>query len=216
MEFVTIILFALALNLDAIAAGVAYGVRGIRVPFISIMIISGMSAGAVILSMTAGSKVADMVSTATAHRIGGIILLIIGLWILYQSLTQRHHKHVVNGEDELLPRTVLQIRIKNLGIVIKILRDPHQADLDRSGLISPGEAVLLGAALAMDALGAGFAVSMLGFTVYTTALVVGLGHIIMTYLGLFIGRIAGETNFCRHMVTLPGCILIAMGLYKIC
>jgi putative sporulation protein YtaF len=214
-ELFTLAVFAMALNIDAIAAGVAYGVRGIRVPLSSILIISGMSVVAIVLSMAAGGMLAGFIETDTARRIGGMVLLFIGLWIFYQSLKENRERAGAEGDEDLLPKTVLQIRIKNMGLVIKILREPHRADLDKSGLISPGEAVLLGAALAMDSLGAGFAVSLLGFKLITTALVVGLGHIIMTCLGLYLGRIAGGTNLCRHVVTLPGCILIALGLYKI-
>lgn len=214
-ELLTLAVFALALNIDAIAAGVAYGVRGIRVPLASIFIISGMSVAAIVLSMTAGGMLAGLIATETARRIGGSVLLVIGLWILFQSLREARGRDGAERAEEQLPKTVLQIRIKNMGVVIKILREPHRADLDKSGLISPGEAILLGAALAMDSLGAGFAVSLLGFKTVTTALVVGLGHIIMTCLGLSLGRMAGETNLCRHAVTLPGCILIALGLYKI-
>lgn len=212
----TLAVFALALNIDAVAAGVAYGVRGIRVPLTSILIISGMSVAAIVLSMAAGGMLAGFIPAEAARRTGGVVLLAIGLWILHQSLSEKKGRQGSEGEEEFLPQTVLQIRIKNMGIVIKILREPHRADLDSSGMISSGEAVLLGAALAMDSLGAGFAVSLLGFNVLATAVVVGLGHITMTYLGLYLGRMAGATSFCRHVVTLPGCILIALGLYKIC
>lgn len=213
MELITLILFAIALNLDSIAVGTAYGVRGIKLPLPSLLIISGMSAGAVALSMAAGGLVANYLSPGTAHRLGGIILFLIGLWILYHSVSETRKKSDIREED--YPKTIMQIRIKNMGIVINVLREPHQADLDRSGEISSGEAILLGAALAVDALGAGFAVSMLGFSIVSTALVVGLGHIITTCAGMYIGRRAGATALCRQIVSLPGCILIALGLYKI-
>ncbi len=108
-----------------------------------------------------------------------------------------------------------QIRIKTLGLVIRVLREPHQADLDKSGTISTREALLLGAALAMDALGAGFAVSMLGFGVISTALMVGVGHLLLTYSGLYTGRSLGNTAWGSHLAALPGCILITMGLFKL-
>jgi len=213
MEIITMILFALALNLDSIAVGMAYGVQGIKLPFTSLLIISGMSSGAIVLSMAAGGLIANFLPPGATHRLGGIILFLIGIWILYQSVSKTRKKDHHPEEDH--PKTLLQIRIKNMGLVINVLREPHQADLDRSGEISSGEAILLGAALAMDALGAGFAVSMLGFSITSTALVVGLGHIITTCAGMYIGRRAGTTALCRQIVTLPGCILMALGLYKI-
>jgi putative Mn2+ efflux pump MntP len=81
-------------------------------------------------------------------------------------------------------------------------------------VISPGEALVLGIALAMDALGAGFAVSMLGLSIVLTSLVVGLGHFFLTYLGLQTGRSITNRGIGRHLAILPGFILITLGMFK--
>ncbi|GBF35455.1 membrane protein, putative [Desulfocucumis palustris] len=211
MELLTLVLFALALNMDAFGTGVSYGVRKIKLPVTSVLIISMMSVAAITISMTAGNIISRAVSPAFAHRLGGVILLLIGLWVLIQSLTENRKQEFPDEE----PVTVAQIRIKTLGLVIRVLREPHQADLDKSGTISTREALLLGAALAMDALGAGFAVSMLGFGVISTALMVGIGHLLLTYTGLHTGRSLGNTAWGSHLAALPGCILITLGLLKL-
>ncbi|RKO66004.1 sporulation membrane protein YtaF [Desulfofundulus salinus] len=214
MELFTILIFALALNMDAFAAGVAYGVRGIRLPFSSVLIISLMSVTAISLSMITGNLVAQAISISFARRLGGIILILIGLWIMFQAL--REGKKGVGPSDcEEEPQTVVQIRIRTLGVMVQVLREPHRADLDRSGVISAGEAILLGLALALDAFGAGFAFSMLGFDLVLTALLVGAGHIITTYAGLLAGRGFGATALGRQFSALPGCILILLGLFKL-
>lgn len=210
MEFLTLLAFALALNMDALGTGVAYGIRQIRIPFLSLLIISGMSVITILFSMLAGHMVSQLVSPVFAHRLGGVILLLVGIWILVQSIQE------VKSEGDSEPeRTVMQIRIRSLGLVIQVLREPSKADLDHSGIISAREAVLLGAALAMDAFGAGFAVSMLGFSPSLTALVVGIGHIILTYAGLLIGKYFACSCLGRQLAMLPGCILIALGIFKI-
>ncbi len=211
MELVTIIIFALALNMDALATGVAYGVRKIKIPFTSVLIISLMSVLSITISMAAGQFLADIVSRSFAHRLGGIILVGIGLWVLYQSWQDKHTAE----NEEITEKTLMQIRIKSLGLVIQVLREPSKADLDKSGIISPREAVLLGCALAMDAFGAGFAVSMIGFDILLTAAVVGLGHILLTYLGLAVGSGVSSTSLGHRMAILPGVILIALGLLKL-
>ncbi|SHE31961.1 sporulation membrane protein YtaF [Desulforamulus putei] len=213
MELLTLVAFALALNMDALGTGVAYGIRKIRIPFSSLMIISGMSVLTVVFSMTAGRMVAQLISPGFAHRLGGILLLLVGIWILVQSIREARREDREDGRE--LERTVMQIRIKSMGLVIQVLREPSMADLDRSGVISAREALLLGAALAMDAFGAGFAVSMFGFSPILTAAVVGIGHILLTYAGLLLGKYFACTGIGRQIAMLPGCILIAMGILKI-
>lgn len=223
MELLTVIVFALALNMDAFGAGIAYGVRNIKLPLSSLIIISAMSALAIVISMAAGQLLLQFLPPSFAEKLGGVILLLIGLWILYQSLMANPGKQekpeelineevcTVGGEQQ----TVVKIHIKSMGLVIQILKEPARADLDRSGAISWREALLLGLALAMDAFAAGFAVSMLGFSILLTAIVVGLGHILLTYLGLQIGRGVGALSLGRQFSALPGCILIALGLFKL-
>lgn len=213
MELLSLVAFALALNMDALGTGVAYGIRKIRIPFLSLLIISGMSVVAVLFSMTAGRMVLQLFSPTIAHRLGGILLLLVGIWILFQSLQETKQDNL--DENQELDHTVMQIRIKSLGLVIQILREPSKADLDRSGVISAREALLLGTALAMDAVAAGFAVSMFGFSPTVTAAVVGLGHIILTYGGLLLGKYFSCSCFGRQLSMLPGFILIAMGIFKI-
>lgn len=213
MELFTVILFALALNMDSFGAGVAYGVRKIKLPLTSLLIISAMSMAAISISMFAGNVLAQVISASFAQRMGGIILAMIGLWILVQGLMEGRPKEDLSGTNE--PSTVMQIRIRSMGLMIQVLREPHRADLDHSGVISSREALLLGCALAMDAFAAGFAVSMLGFSPLLTALVVGVGHFVLTYLGLLAGQGFGTTWIGRQLSALPGCILIALGLFKI-
>lgn len=212
MELITIVVFALALNMDALGTGIAYGVRGIRLPFTSLLIISIMSVVAISLSMTAGNLLAQVISVNFARHLGGIILMLIGLWILFQALREGKGGRFEQEEEA---QTVVQIRIRSLGVMIQVLREPYLADLDRSGIISAREAIVLGLALAMDAFGAGFAVSMLGFDHVHTALVVGLGHMVLTYAGLLANRGFGTTWLGRQFSALPGCILIMLGLFKL-
>ncbi|WP_347490756.1 sporulation membrane protein YtaF [Desulfoscipio sp. XC116] len=219
MELIALAVFALALNMDSFAAGVAYGVRKIEVPITSLAIISIMSMTAITISMVLGNAVAGYFSATFAHRLGGVILLFIGVWVLIQSLQENRKKARAKSAGEMeneaeIPDPMLQIHIRSLGLVIQILREPYRADLDRSGIISGREAVLLGLALAMDAFAAGFAVSMLGFNLLYTALMVGLGHFVLTYLGLLTGMSVGTNGLSQKVTTLPGFILIALGLFK--
>lgn len=214
MELLSYILFALALNLDSFGVGVSYGARQIKVPLLSLSIISLISMAAISISMLGGQILLSFIPVYLAHRFGGILLMIIGLWVLYQTRRSGQGTRKAGQEENSVNR-MIKIHIRPLGLVIQILREPARADLDRSGVISPSEALVLGVALAMDAFGAGFAVSMLGFSIYLTALVVGLGHFFLAYLGLQAGRSITNCRIGRHLTVLPGCILITLGMFKI-
>ncbi|MTI79630.1 MAG: sporulation membrane protein YtaF [Firmicutes bacterium] len=215
MELLTIAVFALALNMDALGTGVAYGVRNIKIPLSSVIIISLMSVLSISTSMALGHMLANVIPEELTHRLGGVILMGIGIWLLIQAWQETKDSDDNEQQTDDLEKTLMCIRIKALGLAIQVLREPSKADLDKSGVISPQEAVLLGAALAMDAFGAGFAVSMMGFDPILTAVVVGLGHVVLTYAGLMLGSGFAATSIGQKMAVLPGFILIALGLFKL-
>ncbi len=215
MELLSYIFFALALNLDSFGAGLAYGSRQIKVPVSSLCIISLISVAAISISMLGGQILLAALPASLAHRAGGVLLMLIGLWVLCQTCRNEGRAPEKTGPGENITGRTIKIHIRPLGLVIQILKEPARADLDSSGVISPGEASILGIALAMDAFVAGFAVSMLGFSIILTAAVVGLGHFFLTYLGLQAGRSVTKFQPGHRLTALPGCLLIALGLLKL-
>lgn len=201
LELAVLLIFGLALSLDGFGAGLAYGLRRIRVPVSSLVIISGVSAAAVSLSLVCGHLAAGILNPRLAQFVGGWLLIGLGVWILTQAL-------------RTATRRMLRIRIPPLGLVIQVLFEPLQADLDASGCISAREAVLLGSALAMDAFGGGFAIALSGLNTTFLPVYVFAGLFMMVSLGLLLGRRA--VSSVGHRVNLlPGCLLIAIGMLRI-
>jgi putative sporulation protein YtaF len=213
VHLLTLLFFALALNMDAFAAGAAYGMRKINLPLYSVLVISGMSVLAIVFSMLAGGFLAGIIQETFARRLGGLILLLAGLRFIWQSLGK--NRKLLQDQEKSKPKTLLAIRLRSLGLIIQVSREPQRADLDHSGEISLREAFLLGTALAMDSLGAGFAARLLGFELLPTAAFVGMGQVALTYLGLLAGKGAGATWFGRQLSVFPGFILILLGLSKL-
>lgn len=210
MELISIVLFAIVLCLDGFGVGIAYGVRKIQIPISSLLIISMTSACAMGSSMLMGHLLSRVISPVVAVNIGAGILVLVGVWILFQAWMQR--QHINDAQDEPLETQLVSIRIKPLGVVIQIIKEPTKADFDHSGVISGKEAKFLGIALAMDSLCAGFGAAMAGFKPLITPLVVGVVNFCLVGLGVKLGRsfIAGWLG--DKATAIPGWVLIFLGL----
>jgi len=200
----TTVLFSLALSLDGLGVGLAYGLQQIRIRALSLTIICLSSAAAVTVSMLIGSAAASFLPARLAGAAGGLLLIAIGCWIITQNLILR-----------LVPERVYRFRLRGLGLAVSILKEPVGADLDRSGTIDPKEAALLGAALAMDALGAGFGAALSGFDPVWTPLLVAAGKFLLVSLGLVAGRYYAVSGLQGGLCLLPGGIILLLGLTKL-
>ncbi|MHA7964816.1 manganese efflux pump [Paenibacillus sp. CAU 1782] len=83
-HLLSLILLAFAVSLDGFGVGVTYGLRKIRIPFLSIFIIACCSGLVIWLSMQAGGWLGGFLSETAAKFIGAAILIGIGCWALIQ------------------------------------------------------------------------------------------------------------------------------------
>lgn len=208
MELFAVPLFALAVSADGLIAGLAYGVKKIRIPLGSLLLIALSSALAVTISMYCGQGLAAVIPSDWARKIGAMLLMIIGGYFLLGAL--RDHIGSLGGDGELL-----SFNVKPLGVIVQILKEPASADMDLSGEISLKEAIFLGLALAMDALGAGAGMAMAGFNILFTALCVGMLKFILIYSGMYLGEICPGNRLKSVSTLLSGCIFIIIGVLEI-
>jgi len=222
-----LLLLASAVSLDGFGAGVTYGLRRIRIPLASAVIIACCSGFVIWLSMAAGALVTDWLPSAVTKLAGALLLTCIGIWTLLQLARSKQdaasHGTVEppggesGGPDLTAERqtTVWRIELKRLGVVIAILRSPQAADVDRSGVITASEAFLLGFALSLDAFGAGLGMAMLGFPPLPAALMVALASGLFLRFGMVVGLRFASWRGTRALAWLPGLILILMGLTRL-
>ncbi|WP_438447970.1 sporulation membrane protein YtaF [Gorillibacterium sp. sgz5001074] len=216
-------IMALALSLDGFGVGAMYGLRRIRIPAMSILIIALMSGLVFFSSMRIGSYVAAFFSPGLATMIGAVILMAIGCWAVYQVATQEKRQDEEDraaAEKEQAPvpaeePRVLTIQLKRLGLVIQILKTPAAADLDRSGTISSREAAWLGIALSLDAFGAGIGAALIGYPPVLTSVVIALSCGTFITLGLRVGLLYSNAKWVKRLSILPGFILILIGVMKL-
>ena len=206
----SLILLALAVSLDSFSVGFTYGLRKMRIPFKSIVIIACCSAMTLTIAMLIGHLLQQFLSPVFAEKMGGIILIILGVWVIYQFFRPEKEKDILPHE-----KVIINLEIKSLGLVIHILKKPMSADFDKSGTITGVEAIMLGLALSLDAFGAGIGAVMLGFSPGYLALAVALLSSLLVFFGIKLGSYLSQITWLQNFSFLPGILLIIIGVWKI-
>jgi len=210
VQYFSLILLAFAVSLDSFSVGFTYGLRKMQIPFKSILVIACCSAITLLAAMGVGNSIATFLSPAIADKIGGLVLVLIGGWVLYQFFRPSSQSNVRPEE-----KTLVNFEIKSLGLVIHILRRPMAADFDKSGTITGIEAFLLGLALSLDAFGAGIGAALLGYSPWMMAILVALMSSVFVWSGMMCGRVLSEIRWIKKCSFLPGLVLILIGIWKI-
>ncbi|ODA39502.1 sporulation membrane protein YtaF [Desulfosporosinus sp. BG] len=214
------LLMAVALSLDGLGVGLAYGLRRIRLPLSSLMVIALCTVFAMGISMLFGSWVTLWLRFIPARSLGASILLSLGIFQLARAIWNSKQETFPQAVPAIaavhpinVPKPVFKVQLNFLGLVIQVLRTPHIADVDGSGGISLRESILLGSALAMDAFASGIGAAMAGMTLSVIG-IVALTQIIMLRLGQ---QMAGKIpeNWTAKAEYLPGTVLILIGLGKL-
>ena len=202
------ILLALALSFDCLGVGFSYGLRHMILPWYGVIIICACSGAVLAISMLFGRWLGQFVSPGLVRFFGAGLLIGLGIYMLSKSV-----RELVQEEEE--GRPLLQWEIARFGIIIQILKEPHRADLDRSGQISGKEAVWLGLALSLDSFGAGIGMAWMGYSPFLTSICTAISTCMCLWLGLYLGEHAGERLSSKKMKLMPGCLLIFIGLVRL-
>lgn len=184
--------------------GLSYGLRKIRISFFPLSIICISSGVAITISMCCGEILASFLTERVAAVLGAVLLMMVGMWIILQ-----------NYFLTLVGPYLSRLDAERIGLVLEILIEPKRADLNRSGEIEVNEAVFLGVALAMDAIGAGFGAALAGYSLVWTPILVALVEFLMINCGLLLGRKLCFGEFNKVLTFVPGMIIIFLGLVKL-
>lgn len=200
-----LILLVLATSLDGFSAGVAYGFRRIKLPFWSGAAVAGLSALVLGVSMCLGASIGRSLPAGLLRYLGGGLLILLGIWSAL--------KGAIHGYAAPETRS-WRCRIRPLGLVIQILREPVRADLDASGGINGLEVLWLGLALSLDACGAGFCASLGTDFSFFLPPMAGLANWLFLQAGIFLGGVLGRGELPGAAV-LPGLALVLLGVLRI-
>ncbi|NLS44738.1 MAG: hypothetical protein GX969_03235 [Firmicutes bacterium] len=225
-----VLLFAVAVSVDGFLAGIAHGMRGIRVPIATLIIINVISGVVVFLSLSSGDYIANQLGLQAAKIAGSSILIILGVLML-KPLSKPGIKDPIKPKNcsgdifkNIADDNPVNIFTSRIGVsgffrlitmIPKFLVEPATADLDSSGVLTPDEGFLLGVALAVDAFGVGFGAGMSGISRIATPIIAGITQCIFVSFGLILGRNMRRTVSVRVVEKVPGVMLIFLGMLRL-
>ncbi len=204
MHFLAPLILAMAISFDGLGVGFTCGVRGLSIPWFSLLVISISSALALLVAMFIGGIMADFFSAELSSWLGGIILILLGGYMIKENL---------KGKDTCREIEISKKRKANS--ICGLLKDPERADVDSSGSICVREAAVLGAALAMDAFGAGIGAALTSYPPFTTGILTGLCKIIFLSGGVYAGKLYTQVFSDKNVSWVAGGAMVILGLISI-
>lgn len=198
MYVVHLLFIVIAVSLDGVTVGITYGMRKITIAITSLLIIMLCSGIIVFTSMVIGHAFRQFITPHTAQQIGGVVLISLGIFITFSIWRSHVNEHK-------------KIQAKNRPPLTTVICDPTSADQDMSGSISANEAIILGIALALDALGAGFGAAMLGYPPTLTACLIAFTSGFFVFIGIRLGLTLARNKGITKLTFLPPLLLISIG-----
>ena len=230
-HYIALLMLGFAMSVDSLGVGATYGLRKVKIPMISIAMISLCSGLMIFSSMQIGVFLAKIICPEYASMTGAIILIGLGTSYIVQFFRKKEEKksqvsinacdigekkHAILNHLALnCSRGMYKFALGKWKIIIQILKSPTAADTDHSGCISIGEGVWLGLALSLDAFGAGMGAALLGFNPFSTAIVIALFSGLFLLMGIKIGLRFSNVQWLQNLSILPAVLLVIMGIGKL-
>lgn len=156
------IILAISSSIDSFGIGITYGIKNMKISFVSKLILVCISFFITLLSVIIGKYLTLLFSTNFANLLGSGILFFIGIIVLIKAFWERNSK------------------------------DEFTYDFNHSNLIDPKEAFVLGLALSFDSFGIGVSTSLLVhnsmFSILVFPLLVSIFQLLFLSLGNYFGR----------------------------
>ena len=214
--FLDCLLLAIPISLDCIGIGMTYGIKNTYITPLAKFIIFSIFFIVTSVAVSIGTLIIEMFSLETANIVGVILLVLMGLWIIYQSFRAKKECAKPKKPKTLIPK-IHRFFIKPFGLTIQIIKSPSNSDLDHSNHIDAKEALYLGSAISIDSFCAGVGCSAIGITSLLFPLFISIFHIIFLSFGSFIGeKLSSRTKIPDNIWSIiSGVLLITIGISKL-
>lgn len=210
------LLLAIPISLDCFGIGITYGIKNTYIIPIAKIIIFSIFFIVTSIAVSIGTLIIEMFSLEFANIVGVILLVLMGIWMIYQSFRPKRKEKKMDNIELSKPR-IYKLFIKPFGLTIQIIKDPSNSDLDHSNHIDAKEAFYLGLALSIDAFCAGVGCSAIGITSFYFPLFIAIFHILFLTLGSTIGKmLSSHTRIPDNIWSIISAVLlITIGISKL-
>lgn len=188
MSWLTIPLLAFAASLDCLIIGFNYGVKGVRIGWLSNAFIALLCFAGTAVSMLAGRLLGCVLSPGWAETAGGILFTVLGLWMLRSAL---------------LPRQAVRQQYSD---------NPEMVDKDASKVIELRESLLIGLLLCINNIGIGIGGGMAGIPVLATPLLCAALSFVLIGLGCAVGRRIESPRLSRTLELVSAVLILLLGV----
>lgn len=182
------LVFALSSNIDNFVVGLTYGIKRIKINFISLFVIALITTFGTVISMTLGKAIFYFISAELANLIGGLILIIIGLWGIIKYFFK---------------------------IGDKIINNPEKIDRDKSLSIDAKEAIILAIALSFNNIGLGVGASFSGLNLTITSVITFIFSFLMLVWGRLVGMKYFSKALEDKAMIFSAILIVILGIYEI-
>ncbi|WP_158080423.1 sporulation membrane protein YtaF [Alkalithermobacter paradoxus] len=211
IKIITSFLIALAICIDTFAIGLSYGIKDIKIPKLSLVIINVITVVILYISISLGELVGNLFSNDIASIISFIMLFGLGSFFIVKG----YFEDLIKKKEECGDKEITKIRLSRLEIVIAIAVDHTKADMNVSGDIDFKEAIYLGIALSLDSLGVGFGSAIAKINSLQVILFAFILNLIAVTTGLYLGKKIKSCNKNFKTCFISGGILILLGISKL-
>ena len=184
-------------------AGFSLGMNRIRVPIQYLLLLNGIGASILFISIWIGTCFGIIIPSHFAKFSSMFLFLILGVCKILESI---FHK-LTRKEKEL------KIRMHQVEFIFHIYANPEASDMDYSKHISCKEAICLGLALSLDNLAIGLGIGLLN----VSGLLVALLSFVMGFILIASGHLFGMCIGKRYQFEsawISGILLIILAFLK--
>lgn len=200
MLYMLFVLFLL--SIDSFFVGAVFGMQQIKLPVRSAVVIFLVSCLMVILASVLGGGIFALLPDSLKKVLSAAIFIGVGGALLLDGLLSGRPSKCVN------------IHVKPLKLVITLMREPEDADLDRSKTIDGAEALYVGTALSADACAAAAAFGGDAVSPVMLSLIASSLTTVLLFLGCGFGVHIQKSRIFR-VGALSGTLMILLGIFRL-
>jgi len=203
-----ILAIAVSISIDALAVAFAYGTKKIKIPLLSLFIITLVCTAVIGIALLLGTALVHYLPETLLIWVSFLILFIIGLVKLFDSITKSIIRRYTQINKEI------KLSVFNFKLVLHLYADPEAADADTSKCISAKEAVVLATSLSLDGFALGIGAAIIGVNGWALVALTLFSGFAALLLGGWLGQTAAE-KLRFNISWLAGAILICLAIIQV-